>query len=87
MVDISDEIGGILSRDSLIALNSYWRIRVFEYDSTDNLIYMGCNQKIYSATSDNTWAIWKFSYTGTNMTGIQGPITGIWDNRVTLDWA
>jgi len=86
MVDISDEIGGILSRDSLIALNSYWRVKRFYYDASGNIEYIGFNQKMYSATSDNTWGIVKLTYTGSDLTEIKGPITGILDNRATLDW-
>jgi len=81
-----EDAAGILQRDALIALDAYWRIKRFAYDGSGNLEYMGCNALLTANTSDATWAIWKYTYSGTNVTIIEGPITGIWDNRATLAW-
>ena len=81
-----EDAGGILQRDALIGLNSYWRIKLFAYDASDNIEYMGCNSKQNAATSENTWVVWKFIYTGSALTSIEGPITGVYDDRASLAW-
>ena len=81
-----EDRAGILQRDALIGLNAYWRRKLFAYDASSNLEYIGCNAERDAATSDDTWAVWKFTYTGSDLTQIEGPITGIYDNRATLDW-
>lgn len=83
---ITDDAGGILQRDALIGLKSYWRLKRFAYDASDNLEYIGFHFKINAPSSDANWAIWKLTYSSNNIALIEGPITGIWDNRTTLDW-
>jgi len=83
---LEDAAGGILQRDALIGLNSYWRQKRFYYDTNDNLKYMGFHYKKGAPTSDSNWSVWKLTYTGSNMSLIEGPITGILDDRATLDW-
>ena len=81
-----EDAAGILQRDALIGLNSYWRQKKFAYDGDGNLIYIGCHSIGDTLTSDDNWAVWKFSYTDGNLTDIEGPITGIYDDRATLNW-
>jgi len=81
-----EDAAGILQRDALIGLNSYWRVTKLAYDAGDNLEYIGRNAQMDAATSDATWAIWKLIYTGSALTDIEGPITGVYDDRATLDW-
>lgn len=81
-----DEAGGILQRDALIGLNSYWRQKRFAYDVNDSLEYMGFHYIKGASVTDSNWAVWKLTYSGSNMALIEGPLTGIWDNRATLDW-
>jgi hypothetical protein len=83
---MAEDAGGILQRDALIGLNSYWRQKRFAYDVSDNLEYLGFHWKENVETSEETWAVWKMTYTGDNITLIEGPLTGSWDNRATLDW-
>ena len=82
-----EDAAGILQRDALIGLKSYWRQKKFAYDVSDNLEYIGCHAVGDALTSDSNWAVWKFTYDGSdNLTDIEGPITGIYDDRATLDW-
>ena len=83
---IEDAAGGVLQRDALIGLHSYWRQKKYAYDAGSNLEYWGFNSKKDALSSEGTWVIWKATYTGSDLTSIDGPITGIWDNRATLDW-
>lgn len=76
---------GILDRETQVGLDLYWRIRRFAY-SGDDIEYIGCNQKLNAETSANTWAVWKYTYSGGDVSVIEGPITGAWDSRATLDW-
>ena len=81
-----EDAGGILQRDALIGLNSYWRQKQLAYDASDNLEYIGFHSQGDVLTSDGNWVVWKLVYTGDNLTSIEGPITGVWDDRATLDW-
>ena len=83
---LESEAGGILQRDALIGLNCYWRNRQFEYSSGD-LIYMGVNEKESATTSENTWAVFKYTLGADGITKIQGPKTGAWDDRASLSWS
>lgn len=56
------------------------------FDTDDSApIYIGLNVTNAAPTSNNDWKIYKFTYSGSNITRIQSQ-TGIWDNRVTLTW-
>lgn len=55
---------------------------------TDGQInYKGIHGTHKAATSDTAWLIWKYSWTGTDITRIEGPLEGAWDNRASLGWA
>jgi hypothetical protein len=82
-----DGAGGILQRDALIGLKAYWRQKRFDWNAgTGNLDYIGFHAESDALTSGDNWTVWKLTYTGSDLTLIEGPITGIWDNRATLDW-
>ena len=76
---------GILSRDAKIGLDLFWRVRRFEYSGGD-VKYIGCNEILDAETSAETWVIWKYTYISGDVSLIEGPITGAWDSRITLDW-
>ena len=77
--------GGILDRTAQIGLDLYWRVRRFEYSGGD-VKYIGCNEDLKAPTSESTWVVWKYSYTSGDVSLIEGPITGAWDNRATMGW-
>lgn len=81
-----EDAAGILSRDALIGLNAYWRQKQLFYDALDNLEYIGFHAQGNAPTSDSNWAILKLTYTGTNLTSVEGPMTGVLDDRATLSW-
>jgi len=58
----------------------------YEYDGSDHMIYHGIHDTASVATSDGLWLIWKYTWTGTLVTRIQGPLKGSWDNRASLPW-
>ena len=64
-----------------------WKDKRLAY-SGDDLVYMG-NSLIHKASTStgNLWFIWKYSYTVGVLTRIEGPLTGNWDDRATLNWA
>jgi hypothetical protein len=82
----ADHVGGILSREAQIGLDAYWRVKRFAYNLSEFIEYMGCNNRLDAEITADTWAIWKYTYSGNNVSIIEGPITGVWDNRATLDW-
>lgn len=45
--------------------------------------YIGLNKDADAATSDTTWRIYRFTYSGTAVTSIKCK-TGAWTNRATL---
>lgn len=83
---MEDEAGGILNRSALIGLNSYWKQKRFAYDGSGNIEYIGFHDKHSAETSDKRWVVWKLTYTGDDITLIEGPLTDIWDNHAALDW-
>jgi hypothetical protein len=76
---------GILQRDDLINLKSYWKIQQYEW-SSGNLIFLGANISPVAEDDAVTWAIWKFTYSGSDLTLKEGPTIGSWDGRATLAW-
>ena len=53
------------------------------FDPDDNQpTYIGLNAEGLD-TSDGSWVIYKFTYSGSNATRIQS-IVGVWDDRVSL---
>jgi len=49
--------------------------------------YIGRHSDIQAATSDTKWRVWKLTWDSGNLTLKQGPLTGSWDGRDTLDWS
>lgn len=63
-------------------------VEIFDYDADNNIIYSGWAQW-GSATTDEAWLIFKYSYSGGNLTkkeATRGGPTRIWANRVTLTY-
>ena len=81
-----EDAAGILQRNALIGLGLYWKIQKYDYSGGANIIYIGRNAERESSDSDVTWAVWKLSYSGDNITSSEGPITGSWTDRADLDW-
>lgn len=65
---------------------TYWHDIRLEYSSGD-LIYKGYHIDHKAATDSATWFIWKFTWSGTDITRKEGPIIGSWDGRAALSWA
>lgn len=65
-----------------------WKDQRFDYTS-GNLDYLGRSLIHKASTSESTlWWIWKYSFDGSdNLTRIEGPLTGNWDDRAALAWA
>ena len=82
---LADNAGGILSRDAQIGLNTYWRDKRYDFTG-DDLIYMGFHGVHNAGTDDSNWTIWKFTYSTGDIVRIEGPLTGVYDDRVSLDW-
>lgn len=80
-----DAAGGILDREAQIGLGVYFRRVEFDYAGGSNIVYIGKHFDPKAVTSDNGWVITKFSYSGSDVTGFD-ILTGIYDNRATLDW-
>ena len=83
---MADAVGGILQRSDIIALCSYWKQYRFEYDGSDNIEYIGTHYNPKAPVTDPNWEIWKLTYTGSNITLREGPMTGDWDSNDSLDW-
>ena len=83
---MTEGAGGILSRDAIIGLNSYWKLQQLAYTG-DLLVYRGVNAKHNALDGTGTWAIWKFSYdVSENITMIEGPLTHDWTDRANAGW-
>lgn len=80
-----DERAGILDRQAIIGLKSYWRVKLYDWTSGD-LDYIGCHDQPLALITDENWAVWKLTWSGGNVTQIEGPLTGTYNGRATLDW-
>jgi len=76
-VDLTD-VEDLLSSD-------YWKDLRLDWTSGD-LDYKGLNTDHDAATDAATWYIWKFTWSGSNPTRIEGPLVGTWDGRAALGW-
>lgn len=79
-------VGGIRDRETIVSLGGYWHDVRMDYIA-DQLIYRGAHYLHNRPTSDGEWEIWKYTWDGTGVSRIEGPLKGAWDNRATLDWA
>ena len=69
-----------------LASDSFWKVIVYTYDESDNLIYTACN-RIHSAETDaETWYIWKATWDGSNRIMVEGPLIGSVDGQESLAW-
>ena len=80
------DLSGIQDRLTIAVLGGIWKDVRFDY-GTGDLDYRGCNITHKAATDEETWSIWKYTYSSGNLTRIEGPLSGSWDNRASLDWA
>ena len=78
-------IGGVTSRDAKIGLYAFWGAMLYYYDASGNIEYICCHEKNSWPTSSDGWAIFKFT-TGASGVETRQVLTGICDNRATLDW-
>lgn len=65
-------------------LNEVYNFAEVRFDADDSApIYIGKNPTLGAATSDEGWLIYKFTYSGSNVTRIQ-KARGKWDERAGL---
>lgn len=50
------------------------------------LDYMGLHILPDAATTDPNWHILKYTWDGSEVSRIQGPLVGSWDDRAALGW-
>jgi hypothetical protein len=62
--------------------DSYWRKMLYDYDGSGNLIYKGLHVTYNAADSDTGHLIFKYTYTGENLTMKQIRF-GSWTGRTT----
>jgi len=78
------------SRDRLYnaVLNTIFHDVRMTYDVDGNVEYIGRTINHKEPTTAETWEIWKLTYdVNGNLTRMEGPLLGAWDNRASLDWA
>lgn len=64
----------------------HWMDTKLDYTSGD-LDYKGSSLSHKASTSaSELWWIWKYTWDGTDLVRIEGPLTGNWDDRASLDW-
>lgn len=69
-----------------VASDSYWQVKILTYDESNNLLYLACNRKHLAATDDETWYVWKYTWTDGNCTLMEGPLLGSVDGQDSLAW-
>jgi hypothetical protein len=69
-----------------LAGDMHWNVKVMTYDVNNNLTYMACNVNMLAATTATTWYIWKYTWTSSNCTQIEGPLRGSVTGQASLSW-
>jgi len=69
-----------------LSSNSYWQVQVKTFDGSSNLIYLACNTDHAALTTDETWYIWKYTWTDSKNTMIEGPLLGSVSGQTALGW-
>lgn len=79
--------------DDLKAIESdlRWKTIRYAYDANDNPIYMGVHETNGATGAEDGWRVWKFTWTAGTVSGYictlrEGYISGIWDDRASMDW-
>jgi len=78
-------VGGVRDRLHICTLGCWWKDQRFEY-SNGLLIYKAVHRLHDASITEIEWAIWKFTYSGTDVVRIEGPLSGTWDGRASLGW-
>jgi YD repeat-containing protein len=78
----------INDRQTIAVLGGIWHDQRYEWDASNNLIYIGTNELLNESTSTNDyWEITKLTWDASgNLTRMQGPLRGTWDGRAALSW-
>jgi len=67
-------------------LDLYWKHKLLDFTS-GNLDYFGRSTTHKAATdAGDLWWIWKYTWSGGNLTVIEGPLNDNWDDRASLAW-
>jgi len=75
------------SRTELLLEDAVYQKRLYDYDASDNLIYIGKHEHIHHDEGTTGWKIWKNTWDGGNKIMTEGPLIGTWTRRASLDWA
>jgi hypothetical protein len=67
-------------------LNSFWGVRIYTYDGSSNITYLACNKVQSTGTDATSWHIWKYTWSGGNLTMTEGPLIGSVDGQTSLGW-
>ena len=78
-------VGGLKTLKDVLSLGVFWRDTRMEYSDGD-LIYRGVHYLHNPDTSEGSWEIWKYTWDGSDLVRLEGPLPGAWDNRTTLSW-
>ena len=79
-------IPGIGTLAHELTAGTYWRDVRMEY-SDGNIAYKGTHRQNNAGTDETTWVITKYTWSGSDIVRIQGPLLGSWDNRASLGWS
>jgi hypothetical protein len=73
---------------ALISTNQYWGEMRFAYNAAKDVEYSGvAKTRGASTSSGNHWYVKKYTYNADlNVTRIEGPIEGNWDDRAAMAW-
>ncbi len=69
------------------SLSGHALVKKFQYDSSNNLIYIGASWKRDMADSEEAWTITKLTYDGLNVSVMEVHQNVAWSNRASLDWS
>lgn len=70
-----------------ISKGAYYLSTRYDWDVSENPIYIGKNISLNASVSGTDWDIMKYTYdANNNPIYVQGPVAGQWSDRVNLGW-
>jgi hypothetical protein len=79
-------MGFIRDRLTIAVLDGIWHDVRMEYGATGLLTYRAVHEMHDVAITDPDWEVWKYTYSGSDIVRIEGPLHGSWDGRALLEW-
>lgn len=85
-IEVAGDLTVTMGDVEKILAGNYWKQELYDYDVSNNLIYLGKHLLVSAAETDSSWWVWKLTWGSGLVTRKQGPIISAYSNRTGLGW-